>query len=461
MDDCIAVILAAGEGTRMKSDTPKVLHRAAGQPLAQWVVDAAHEATGRKPIMVYGSGGEAVPDYFQDQCLYAKQEKRLGSGHAVIMAAEALRQSGCKYCLVIAGDMPLIRTETLVNLLNLTKSCDYSALLLSAAVDDPTGYGRIVRDEMGAVTGIVEQKDATDAQKQIKEVNSSVYCFNTEHLFEALDHLRPNNVQKEYYLTDCISILYTQGLNVGALPVGDTAECMGVNDRVQLAAVTRIVRERILEEIMLSGVTVMDPPSTYVEKGVTVGKDTFIYPGVILEGQTEIGSGCVLYQGSRIKDSRIGSGTVIQNSVILESSVGENTQIGPYAYLRPGSDIGSNCRIGDFVEIKNSAIDDRSKVSHLTYVGDGKIGQDVNIGCGVVFVNYDGQKKFITEVGDGVFIGCNTNLISPVKVGSGAYIAAGTTVTKDVPEDALCIGRARELVKEGWAKGRYKIKKDK
>jgi len=452
-DTTSVVILAAGNGTRMKSALPKVLHKAAGRTLAGWVVRAAQEAGCAQPIVVYGAGGDAVPKALGDSCRYALQAERLGSGHAVMMAADAI--AGSEYTIVLAGDMPLVRPQSIAYLEGQARAGGYSALLLSGILTDPTGYGRILRDEAGGVTGIVEQKDASEEQKTIREVNLSFYCFATADLLAALKELSPANAQGEYYLTDCIGILHAQGKKTGAMVLNDVSQCDGVNTRAHLAAAAARLRERINRAHMEAGVTLIDPTASYIDADVTIGADTVIYPGVILEGDTHIGSGCTLYQGSRIADSTVEDGATVQNSVVLQSRIGAHAQVGPYAYIRPGTSIGAHCRIGDFVETKNATIADCTKVSHLTYVGDADVGRDVNIGCGVVFVNYDGKNKYRTRVGDHAFIGCNTNLISPVEVGDCAYIAAGATVTKDIPADALCIARAREVVKEGWARGRY------
>ncbi|MBQ9942271.1 MAG: bifunctional UDP-N-acetylglucosamine diphosphorylase/glucosamine-1-phosphate N-acetyltransferase GlmU [Christensenellaceae bacterium] len=453
------VILAAGNGTRMRSDLPKVLHKAAGRSLVEWVVCAAKEAGAEKPIVVYGAGGDAVPNSLGDCCRYALQAERKGSGHAVMVAADAI--AGSEYTVILAGDMPLVKSDSIAWLADEAKAGGYSALLLTGMLDDPTGYGRILRDANGGVCGIVEQKDATEEQKAIKEVNISFYCFRTDDLLEALKELTPNNAQNEYYLTDCINIIYAKGKKTGGMVLSDLSQCEGVNTRVHLAKVTAALRARINNALMEEGVTMIDPASTYIDAGVSVGQDTVIYPGVVLEGATKVGRGCTLYQGSRICDSVVEDGATVQNSVVLQSRIGAHAQVGPYAYIRPGTDIGAHCRIGDFVETKNATIADYSKVSHLSYVGDADVGSDVNIGCGVVFVNYDGKVKARTKVGDKAFIGCNTNLISPVEVGDGAYIAAGATITKDIPADALCIARSREVIKDGWGKGRYNVKEHK
>jgi bifunctional UDP-N-acetylglucosamine pyrophosphorylase/glucosamine-1-phosphate N-acetyltransferase len=448
--DCIAIILAAGEGKRMKSRIPKALHMAAGKPLAGWVVDAAREATKAAPVLVIGNGAKQVREFFGDSVRYAVQEKQLGSGHAVMAAREYLDGEG--YAIVAAGDMPLIRAETLTAIAQRAMEKRLGACLLTAIADDPTGYGRVIRE--GGGVRIVEHRDATEEQRAVKEVNLSVYCFYIPALKKALDNLRPDNDQGEYYITDCVHDIVKQGYGAEAVVCGDPDEYIGVNDRVQLAEAARLLRRRINTALMREGVTLIDPDAAYIDAQVTVGMDTVIYPGVTLEGDCVIGAGVTLYPGSRIVSSRVGDGTKVQNSVLLNAVVGGNSTIGPYAYLRPGTVVGDGCRVGDFVEVKNSVIHDGAKVSHLSYIGDGEIGEKSNIGCGVVFVNYDGQKKHKTTVGKNAFVGCNVNLVAPVTVGDGAYVAAGSTVTDDVEPDALCIARSRQTVIPGWAKKR-------
>lgn len=448
MKDCTALIMAAGEGKRMMSKTPKVMHYAAGKPLAAWAADAAREAAGQEPVLIIGNGAEQVKEYFGEEAKYALQAEQLGTGHAVMCAKEHLKGA---FALVIAGDMPLLRPETLKKLVSEAIEEDLGVCVLSAVVDNAEGYGRIVREEDGL--RIVEHRDASDKQRLINEINTSVYCFKTDALLKALGELKNHNSQKEYYLTDCVQYI-SQRYGAKAVVCPDAKECLGVNDRVQLAAAAKELRRRINEKLMFEGATIIDPDATYIDATVKIGADAVIYPGVTLEGNTVIAEGAVLYSGSRIVSSVIGSGTKVQNSVVLDSSVGDNSTIGPYAYLRPGSFIGNGCRVGDFVEVKNSVIKDGAKVSHLSYIGDGEIGEKSNIGCGVVFVNYDGQKKSRTIVGKNAFIGCNVNLVAPVKVEDGAYVAAGSTVTKDVEADALCVARSRQTVIEGWAKRR-------
>jgi bifunctional UDP-N-acetylglucosamine pyrophosphorylase/glucosamine-1-phosphate N-acetyltransferase len=445
--DCVAIVLAAGEGKRMKSRMPKALHMAAGKPLTGWVVDAAREATGTAPVLVIGSGAEQVRGYFGDGVHYAVQDKQLGSGHAVMAASEYLAGEG--YAVVVAGDMPLIQAKTLQSIAQRAMEKKLGACLLTAIVEDPTGYGRVIRE--GGGVRIVEHRDATEEERAVGEVNLSVYCFYIPALLKALENLKPNNDQGEYYITDCVHDIVKQGYGAEAVVCDDPDEYIGVNDRVQLAEAARLLRHRINAALMREGVTIIDPASTYIDAAVKVGMDTVIYPGVTLEGNTEIGEAVTLYPGSRIYNSRVGNGTQVQNSVLLDAVVGEKSTIGPYAYLRPKTVVGNGCRVGDFVEVKNSVIHDGAKVSHLSYIGDGEIGEKTNIGCGVVFVNYDGKKKFKTTVGKNAFVGCNANLIAPVSVGDGAYIAAGSTVTNDVEPDSLCVARSRQRVISGWA----------
>ncbi|MGI6706035.1 MAG: bifunctional UDP-N-acetylglucosamine diphosphorylase/glucosamine-1-phosphate N-acetyltransferase GlmU [Clostridia bacterium] len=460
MDNVFAVIMAAGEGTRMKSKIPKVLHSICGQSMVEYVLDAVNEVCTQPPVLVVGHGASAVKEYLQDAVQYAYQEKQLGTGHAVMMARDFLWGKG-GYVIVMAGDTPLITGQTIRRLLDFTISNEYTAAALTAVMDNPTGYGRILRDSQGLIQKIVEEKDAGPEEKKVREINASMYCYRISALMDALEKLGNDNAQGEYYLTDVIGILRDQGYKVGALIVEDNREIMGVNNRSQLAEAAKAMRERICYEHMINGVTIIDPDHTYIDKDVTIGRDTVVYPGNVLEGRTRIGEDCILYPNNRIRNGLIHHRVEIQSSVILDSEVGEDSTVGPYAYLRPGSKIGKGVRIGDFVEVKNSTIGDGSKVSHLTYVGDGSIGRNCNIGCGVVFVNYDGQKKHRTVVEDNSFIGCNVNLVAPVLVEENAFVAAGSTVTEKVPRDSLCIARCRQTIKDGWvARRRAKESED-
>lgn len=444
-----ALILAAGEGKRMKSALPKVMHKVCGLPLIEYVLQAVSAVSDGAPVAVVGNGKELVEEYLGDRVRYAVQHERKGTAHAVMTARSYLAgQQG--YVTVTAGDMPAITAETFIALAEYTKTQKLAACVLTAVVPDATGYGRILRGEDGSVAGIVEHRDATEEQKKINEINTSIYCFDIESLLFALDRVKADNAQGELYLTDTIAILRAAGKAVGGFIAADPQEAEGINDRVQLQAAEKVMRRRINTRLMEEGVTLIDADSTYIEKTVTVGKDTVIYPGNVLSGGTVIGENCILYPNNRMENAVIGDGVTVQSSVILDARVGDGTTVGPYAYLRPHTEVGKKARIGDFVELKNARIGDGSKVSHLTYVGDGDVGIDCNIGCGVVFVNYDGKNKFRTSVADHAFIGSNSNLVAPLQIGSHAFVAAGSTVTEDVPDNALCIARGRQVNKADW-----------
>lgn len=441
-----AIILAAGEGKRMHSKIPKVLHKVCGIPMVEHVVKCARELGDAEPVVVIGHGAEQVKQAISG-VKFVTQERQLGTGHAVMQAEKYITDGDI---LILYGDTPLLKPETLKDMHETHKREGYSATILTADFQDPTGYGRIVRNKENLVDAIVEEKDADSDTKQIKEINSGIYYFKGRELREALRNLNNNNAQGEYYLTDVIGIMRKNGLTVGVYKINDTEEIMGVNNRYQLNQANEIMQGRINRQLMLDGVTIMDPAHTYIEASVKIERDVTIYPGCILEGDTLIQEDSVIGPYTRIKDGKIGKGVTVQNSIVLESSIGEGTTVGPFAYIRPGNKIGKHAKIGDFVEMKNSNFGDYSKASHLTYIGDGDVGSNVNLGCGVVFVNYDGKNKYRTYVGDNAFVGCNVNLIAPVKVNSNSYIAAGTTVTEEVPQDSLAIGRARQENKVGW-----------
>lgn len=454
MNNIYTVILAAGLGKRMKSDTPKVLHEICGKKLIDYVMSGANTISSHKPIIVVGHGKEKVMEHLGDKAEYAVQEKQLGTGHAV-MTARQLFEDKKGYVLILAGDMPLIKQQTLLELYDKTRNEGSQACVLTVMAENPYGYGRIIiKDEK--VLKIVEEKDATEKERQIKEINTAVYCFSIDALIKAIDRLENKNAQGEYYLTDCVELINKDGGKVTYYRASDPNEGLGINDREQLAFAGTLMQKRILKQHMLMGITIIDPNNTYIDSDVIIGHDTVIYPGNYIKSGTTIGERCVLKGSSIIESSMIKDEVQIISSTITDSSVGSNTTVGPYAYLRPNSNIGANCRIGDYVEVKNSNIGNGTKVSHLTYVGDADLGKECNIGCGTVFVNYDGKNKYRTKVGNNVFIGCNTNLISPVKVEDGAYIAAGSTVTDDIPSNALCIARSRQVIKENWAEGKFK-----
>lgn len=442
------IILAAGKGTRMKSELPKVIHKVCGKEMVNHVITASSKAGSAETVVVVGHGAEKVQKVLMDGTATVIQEQQLGTGHAVLMAEKYINDND--RILVLCGDTPLINVKTISDFVHFHEDNRYAVSVLSAHIENPEGYGRIVRDSSGEFLKIVEQKDASKEERRISEINSGIYCFEGKALKSALSSLSNKNAQGEYYLTDAIEIIRNQGMKAGACDSACEQEIMGVNDRVQLAKAEMIMRKRINEGHMVCGVTIIDPANTYIESDVEIGNDTIIYPGAIISSGSVVGKNCIIGSGCRIEESVIEDGASIQNSTMIKSKVGEGTSVGPYAYLRPNSIIGKNAKIGDFVEVKNSTFGDGSKASHLSYIGDADVGEGVNIGCGVVFVNYDGKNKFRTNVGDNAFIGCNVNLISPVNVGDNSYIAAGSTIDKDVPTDSFAIARERQTVKEGY-----------
>ena len=443
-----AIILAAGKGTRMKSKYPKVIHKVCGKEMVNHVITVSKKSGVKDIVAILGHESEVVKEKLPKDTMIAMQTEQLGTGHAVIMAKDYINDEDT--IVVLCGDTPLVKEETLKRLFDYHIENEYHTTVLTTEVSNPTGYGRIIRDENQDLLKIVEQKDANEEEKLAKEINSGIYCFNGKSLRESLDLLDNNNAQGEYYLTDTIQIMRNKGLKVGAYNGSTIEELMGVNSRVELSRAEEIMRKRINEAHMVNGVTIIDINSTYIEADVQIGNDTIVYPGAMLRGNTTIGSNCIIGMNSSITNSKIGDYTEVENSTILDSIVGENTTVGPYAYIRPDSNIGNNVKIGDFVEVKNATIEDNSKASHLSYIGDAHVGKDVNIGCGVVFVNYDGKNKFKSIVKDGAFIGSNSNLVAPVTVEEKGYIATGSTITNDVPKGALAIARERQVIKEGW-----------
>lgn len=443
-----SIILAAGKGTRMKSKYPKVIHKVCGKEMVNHVVDTSKKSGVEETIVVLGHGAEAVRERLSDDIITVMQTEQLGTAHAVRMAEEYIEDEDT--IVVLCGDTPLIKEETLKKLFEYHVENNCHTTVLSTIVDDPTGYGRIIRDENGDLLKIVEQKDASEEEKIVKEINSGIYCFNGKSLKEALKEINNDNAQGEYYLPDAIKVMRDKSLKVGAFAGSSIEELMGVNSRLQLSQAEKAMRKRINEFHMANGVTMIDPDTTYIEADVEIGNDTIVYPGVNLVGKTKIGSDCIIGMNSSITDSIVGNGTEIKISTLLEAKVGENTKVGPYAYLRPKADVGNGCKVGDFVEIKNAKFGDGSKASHLSYIGDAEVGKNVNVGCGVVFVNYDGVHKFKSVVKDNAFIGSNSNLVAPVTVEEQGYIATGSTITDDVPGRALAIARQRQYIKENW-----------
>ncbi|MBE3588447.1 MAG: bifunctional UDP-N-acetylglucosamine diphosphorylase/glucosamine-1-phosphate N-acetyltransferase GlmU [Thermoanaerobacteraceae bacterium] len=452
-----AVILAAGKGTRMKSGLPKVMHRVCGRPMIQYVLEAVQGAGATKIVVVAGFGGELVARTVGDRAEVVYQQEQLGTAHALLQAAPLLGDfSG--HILVVCGDTPLITAATLSRLVDAHRAGAARATLLTACLDDPTGYGRVIRDGAGRVSRIVEQRDASPDQLAVKEVNTGIYCFAAAGLFDALAALSPENAQGEYYLTDIIEHYVHQNRPVAAVAVDDPVEILGINDRCQLARVEGVLRRKVVEELMLSGVTVMDPSSTFIDRGVRIGRDTVVYPFTIIEGSTVIGTNCIIGPGSRLVDATVGDGVVIEQSVVRESKIGDNCSIGPYAYIRPGCVLEGEVKVGDFVELKKTTVGRGSKVPHLSYVGDATVGSGVNVGAGTITCNYDGEKKWPTIIGDGAFIGSNANLVAPVTVGEKAYIGAGSTITKDVPPGALGVARGRQKNIDNWSRRRERMK---
>ncbi|HDT7699151.1 TPA: bifunctional UDP-N-acetylglucosamine diphosphorylase/glucosamine-1-phosphate N-acetyltransferase GlmU [Enterococcus faecium] len=458
----MAIVLAAGQGKRMKSKLYKVLHPVCGKPMVGHVLDTVKRAGVTQNVVVVGHGAEAVQSFLGASAEYVLQEQQLGTGHAVKQAKDLLgSEEGTT--IVICGDTPLVTSETLDGLMQLHEGRGAAATILTAHMDNPAGYGRVIRGEDGSVTKIVEQKDCNEEEDAVQEINTGTYCFDNAKLFAALDKVTNNNAQKEYYLTDVVGIFREAGETVEAFMTEDVAESIGVNDRVALSMAEGYMRERLARKHMLNGVTIIDPSSTYIGADVEIGPDTVLYPGTILKGSTKIGEQSVIGPNSDIDNSIIGDNVTVKQSVLVDAEVGNETSVGPFAYLRPGTKLGEQVKVGDFVEIKNATIDNGSKVSHLSYVGDAKVGKNVNIGCGAITVNYDGYNKSVTEIEDDAFVGSNVNLIAPVKVGKGAYVVAGSTITQAVPENDLAIARTRQENKPGYAekiRGRAKAKKN-
>ena len=445
-----AIILAAGEGTRMKSKKPKVLCEVLFKPMVQWVIDSCREAGVDQLCAVVGHGAPMVQAAIGDSVAYAYQLERLGTGHAVMQAKEFLQNAKTEHTLILCGDAPFVDSDTIARSYESHLQNGESATVITAELPDATGYGRI-KKENGAFVAIVEHKDATEEERKIREVNSGAYWFNTKDLLYALDNLQNNNSQNEYYLTDTISILKNAGKKVGTFVADGSDVVLGANDRKTLFELNRIANKRVIDRLMSEGVEFVSLDGIVLSPDCTVGTDTVILPGTIFKGRVTVGSGCVVGPNSMLQNCTVGDNTLLDNAKITDATIGSGAQLGPFMQVRPGSVIGDDTRVGNFTEIKNSNIGNGTKVSHLTYVGDSDVGERVNFGCGTVTVNYDGVNKFRTTIGNDCFIGCNTNLVAPVTLGDGAYTAAGTTVTKDVPSGALSIGRSRQTEILGWA----------
>lgn len=446
-----AIILAAGKGTRMKSDLPKVLHKVAGISMLEHVFRSVNAIDPEKTVTVVGHKAELVEQVLAGQTDIVRQTEQLGTGHAVMMA-EPVLENLTGQTLVIAGDTPLITGESLKNLIHFHINHKNVATILTAEADNPFGYGRIVRNQHDEVLKIVEQKDASDFEQQIKEINTGTYVFNNARLFEALKNINTNNAQGEYYITDVIGIFRENGEKVGAYTLKDFDESLGVNDRVALATAESVMRRRINQQHMVNGVSFVNPHATYIDVDVEIAPEVQVEANVTLKGQTKIGAETILTNGTYIVDSVIGERTVITNSMIEESSVADGVTVGPYAHIRPGSSLAKDVHVGNFVEVKGSSIGENTKAGHLTYIGNSEVGANVNFGAGTITVNYDGQKKYKTIIGDNVFVGSNSTIIAPVELGDNSLVGAGSTITKDVPADAIALGRGRQINKEDYAK---------
>ncbi|MFC5406764.1 bifunctional UDP-N-acetylglucosamine diphosphorylase/glucosamine-1-phosphate N-acetyltransferase GlmU [Cohnella soli] len=459
----MAIVLAAGQGKRMKSKLYKVLHPVCGKPMVEHVLDAVRGADIQRSVVIVGHGAEAVKEKVGGGAVeFALQEQQLGTGHAVLQA-KALIGDEDGVTVVICGDTPLVRTETIEAMLTAHVSQGAAATVLTAELDEPAGYGRIVRGTDGAVLKIVEHKDCSVDEVKIREINTGTYCFDNRKMFDALSRVTNANAQGEYYLPDVIGILKGDGEKIVAHIAADPAESIGVNDRIALGEAERLMRLRINAGHQMNGVTLIDAENTYIEAGVSIGSDTVIYPGAVLKGRTEIGSDCLIGPQSELTDTIVGNGVTIRQSIAEGAVIGDDSTVGPFAYLRPGAKLGQNVKVGDFVEIKNATIGNHSKVPHLSYIGDAVVGSKVNIGCGAITANYDGHNKSKTVIGDDAFIGSNANLIAPVKIGDGAYVVAGSTITHDVPDNDLAIARERQVNKPGYAekfRARARAKKE-
>jgi bifunctional UDP-N-acetylglucosamine pyrophosphorylase/glucosamine-1-phosphate N-acetyltransferase len=442
-----AVILVAGEGKRMRSRQPKVLHRLCGRPLLGYALRLAHTLADRV-VLVHGPDADAVRTAAGSGVQFVEQRARLGTAHAVL---QARGECSAPRVVVLPGDMPLLSAESLERLVSHHVATGAAATVLTAVVERPEGYGRVLR-QGGRVKRIVEDRDATDDEKRVAEINTSVYCFDAARLWPALERVRPDNDQGEYYLTDVIDLLGRAGGRVEAVTVADAVEALGVNDRRQLAALAAVQRRRILDRLMLDGVTVIDPATTYVDDTVTVGPDTVLHPHVSISGESALGSDCLVEAGCHVVDCRLGDGVHLKPYCVLADSVVEDgAELGPFCHLRPKAHIGARARIGNFVEVKKSRIGAGAKAPHLTYLGDATVGEGANIGAGTITCNYDGAAKHETRIGARAFVGSNSTLVAPLTIGDGAYVAGGSTITKDVPAGALAVGRAQQAVKEGWA----------
>ncbi len=447
MKNLQTVILAGGKGSRMKSNLPKVLHTILDKTLLDYTISNAKNINSENIIVVVGHEKELVEKSISTNVTFAYQKEQLGTGHALMVASEHIDDDS--NVLIICGDTPLLEDSTLLDFVESHNNSNNALTLISIKLDNPTGYGRVIRNGNN-VLKIVEHKDAEHDELLINEVNTGVYCFNGKVLKGALKEINNNNAQGEYYLPDTLEVILKKGLNVGVVLHSNNEEFLGINTKVQLSTATSVMQSRINNALMLKGAIIENPISTSISKDVTIGIDTIIKPNTIIYGNTSIGNDCVIGPNSTINNMEIKNNVHITNSVCNDSFINNNCNVGPFAYIRPKCTIGENVKIGDFVEIKNSTIGDNTKASHLSYIGDAKLGSNINIGCGTITVNYDGVNKHITTIEDNVFIGCNSNLIAPVTIEKNSFVGAGTTVTKTVTSNCLAIGRSRQKNISNW-----------
>jgi bifunctional UDP-N-acetylglucosamine pyrophosphorylase/glucosamine-1-phosphate N-acetyltransferase len=450
--DVCAVVIAAGQGTRMRSDLPKILHPLGGLPMAGHILEVCRRLGVKRTLVVIGHQAERVREALAAYPVeFALQEEQRGTAHAVLQTEAAL-QGFAGDVLVVNGDVPLLSDALVRRLLATHAESRALATAITTRLADPAGYGRVLRDARGAFRGIVEEVEATPAQRRVKEINAGIYCFKAPRLFDALHKVRPSSVKGELYLPEVLAILLKARARIATVLADDSREVLGINTRGELADAYGILRRRVVDRLMEAGVTCLDPNTTHVSVQAAVGRDTIIYPNVQIEGGTRIGEGCTVHSGSRIRDSQLGNRvTVLDGCVILEAEIADECILGPYAHLRPGNKLRRKVKIGNFVELKKSVVGDGSKVPHLTYVGDSTIGERVNVGAGTITCNYDGFGKHQTIIEDEAFIGSNSCLVAPVRIGRGAYVAAGSTITQEVAPDALAFGRAQQVNKEGRA----------
>ena len=458
MGDTAVIIMAAGKGKRMKSNLPKVLHNLAGKPILNYVLDTVYQLEAKRKILIVGYKSDQIRELIGDKIEYVEQKEQLGTAHAVLQTKKLLSDFKGDV-LILSGDVPFLRVKILKKLLKYHQANNFCCTLVSAILKNPKGYGRIIRDKKGDIKGIIEEVDLSADKKKIGEVNSGIYCFNKEKLFQTLKKITTDNKPKEYYLTDTVKLLLSEGLTIGNIIIKDYSEILGINNRLDLADASKKVYQKTLQDLMVQGVTIVDTNSTFIEQGVKIGQDSIIYPFTIIEKNTKIGKNCIIGPNSHLIDSKIGKGVKVWASTIEDSNIEEEAKIGPYAHLRPGTVVKKGAKIGNFVEVKKSTIGEGSKASHLTYLGDTIIGKRVNIGAGTITCNYDGEKKNKTIIEDGVFIGSNNTLVAPVKLGKDSYTGAGSTITEDVPAGNLAIARSRQKNISGWRKKKKKDKK--